>query len=118
MKIIGTEISMVRGDTEILKVSITKDGVQQDLVPGDTVYLSVRKNPKSSTYSFQKVVTTFIEGKAYIRIDPEDTKTLSAGEYVYDVQVTFAPATEHDIPVVKTLVWPSIFIIEQEVTVE
>lgn len=118
MKIVGTEISMVRGDTEVLAVSITKDGVQQDFVPGDTVYLSVRKNLKSLLYAFQKVVTTFIEGKAYVRIEPDDTKTLAAGEYVYDVQVTFAPLTEFDLPIVKTIIWPSAFIIEQEVTVE
>jgi hypothetical protein len=47
-----------------------------------------------------------------VEIDPEDTKDLRFGQYVYDVQWTQSNGT------IITLVKPSKFIIEHEVTYE
>jgi len=118
MKISGTDMTMIRGDTEVISVCTKRDNVLVPFVPGDTVYFSVKRYLNSSTYTIQKVITSFIDGYAYIEIDPLDTKTLAIGDYIYDIQVVYPPLTEEDIAVVTTIIWPSTFTIEQEVTEE
>lgn len=105
MKVSGKNLSMTRGDTETLTVSI-KDGA---FASGDTVYFTVR--PKvCAPIVLQKIATTFTDGKAEFLIDPADTEGLPFGSYVYDIQWTQADGT------VITIVKPSILAITEEVT--
>ncbi|HZK23815.1 MAG TPA: hypothetical protein VFC74_00305 [Oscillospiraceae bacterium] len=111
MRIKGTDIYMTRGDTENLYVScVDEDNVPIDFVAGDTVYLTIKKSTRTETVELQKVVTEFEDGGALIEFAPEDMKLFSFGSYVYDIQLTQADGT------VTTIVKPSKFVIEDEVT--
>lgn len=113
MEIQGYNITMIRGDTEIIKVSC-KDaqGVNVPFKDGDTLYFTVKTSVSTEEKVMQKVITEFSDGVAYINILPEDTKSMSFGTYYYDIQLTRADGT------VKTIIPPSKFIIKGEVTYE
>lgn len=106
MTVSGTDLSMTRGDTESITVKCTSD----PFVTGDTVTMTVREDVESAIV-LQKVITAFDSGNAVIPIYPADTSGLEMDtEYVYDIQVVRANGT------VTTLIKPSKFNIEEEVT--
>lgn len=104
LKVINTNLRMTRGDSE--SFSITFHGYTPQ--PGDLVEFTVRRFISSDVILYKKV-TKFEGNKAIIKIMPEDTEKLSFGDYVYDIQLTFSGA-------VKTIIKPSKFTIESEVT--
>lgn len=112
MTITGTDISMVRGDSESLTIRlIEEDGTTQfDFESGDTVYFTVREALGSTTTTIQKVVTGFLDGVAVIELVPSDTNNLFFRTYVYDIQWTRADGQ------IKTIVPASDFTILAEVT--
>lgn len=113
MKVNGTNISMIRGDSESITISCTDiNNLPVAFVFGDTVYFTVKEKTTNVEKTLQKTVITFDNGKAVIEITPSDTRDLRCKRYVYDVQLTRADLT------VTTLVAPSDFIIEEEVTFE
>ena len=113
MKIIGNSIFMIRGDSETITVSLQQDGVDVPLVAGDTIYLTVKSDTQIDEKILQKTVTSFADGKAVITILPADTKSLPAPiELMYDVQLSKADGS------VITIVKPSKFVVEGEVTYE
>lgn len=113
MIIKGTVIEMVRGDSEMVEVSIEDHlGNDVNLVPGDIVYFTVKTHAKTKNKEFQKVVQDFPTGTAVIRIEPEDTKHMMFGNYVYDVQLTKANGD------VRTIIRCSVFKVSSEVTYE
>lgn len=113
MNVNGTDISMIRGDSETITITCRdKKGVLIPFEDGDIVYLTVKKNIRESNKVFQKIVTTFDDGKAIIRILPSDTKGVSPYKYVYDIELNKSDGT------VTTLVPPSTFEIVGDVTNE
>lgn len=104
MKVNGTNLSMTRGDSESISVTISG----YDIQTGDFLEMTVRQRHASPVVLYKKV-TEFSENKALISIMPEETSDLSIGDYVYDLQLTFGGA-------VKTIVKPSKFTLEEEVT--
>ena len=112
MQIIGTDIQMIRGDTESLSVRMHQDGAQVPFEAGDTLYFTVKYNHETDEKLLQKVITEFPGGEAVIHIAPEDTKPLLFGDYYYDLQLTRADGT------VTTIIPPSTFEISPEVTYE
>lgn len=113
MKIQDTNISMIRGDSESIKVSC-KDaqGVDVPLEDGDTLYFTVKKSTNTEEKILQKIVSEFTDGVALITIFPKDTRELKIGNYYYDIQLNRANGQ------VKTIIPPSRFIINAEVTYE
>jgi len=111
LEIIGTNISMVRGDSESITIFL-KDSFDNSLSfeDGDTLFFTVKDNINTEKITLQKIITTFEDGAAIIRIDPEDTKGLRFKDYVYDIQLNRADGY------VKTIIPPSKFTIEGEVT--
>ncbi len=113
MRITGTSISMIRGDSESIVVSCRDiNGNPVPFEPGDTVYFTVKETVNTDVKLLQKQVTEFENGKAIIEILPEDTKHLRFQSYVYDIQLTKAGG------VVTTIIPPSKFRVEGEVTYE
>lgn len=109
----GKNMEMTRGDTEIITVSCLANGIDMPLQIGDIVYFTVKETINSSSNAFQVKVTEFTtEGKAEIKIKPENTKNLKFRTYVYDVQITKADGT------VTTIITPHEFKIGAEVTNE
>jgi hypothetical protein len=113
MEIQGYNISMIRGDTETIKISC-KDaqGVDVPLEDGDTLYFTVKSSVSTEKKEMQKVITEFQDGIAYINILPDDTKLMRFGRYYYDIQLTRANGT------VTTIIPPSNFTVKGEVTYE
>ena len=112
MTITGTNMSMIRGDTEAFTVACAEDGVARPFVTGDTVYFTVKKTVSDTEKALQKVITSFTNGKALVDISPIDTKNLDAKPYVYDIQIVFSNGTK------KTVISPSVFELTSEVTYE
>lgn len=111
MKVNGKKLKMVRGDSEAITVKLTNAaGELMPLVPGDTVYFTVKDSAYTEVKLLQVVVTEFEEGVALITIRPSDTKQLPFREYVYDIQITFADGS------VKTVIPMSSFVVAEEVT--
>ena len=113
MKIQGTNISMIRGDSEAITVSCKDEsGADVPLVEGDIVYFTVKISTNTEEKALQKIITEFIEGAALITIFPKDTRELIPNIYYYDIQLNRANGQ------VKTIVPPSKFTINAEVTYE
>ena len=113
MKIQGTNISMIRGDSEAIKVSCKdENGVDVHFADGDIVYFTVKRNTRTEEKILQKIVTEFTDGVALISISPTDTRELNTGAYYYDIQLNRANGQ------VKTIVPPSKITINAEITYE
>ena len=111
MTVSGNALSMVRGDTEAIKVSVTEDGSARPLVEGDTVYFTVKRTLNTTEKSLQKTITSFTDGAAVINISASDTSSLAFGDYLYDIQINLADGT------VKTVVQSTLTLLP-EVTYE
>ena len=116
MEVNGTELTMIRGDSEQITVSARLNDTQQTPVPftaGDVVYFTVKTSTGTTQKTLQKAISVFDElGKAEIQIDPEDTKELECRVYQYDVQVNWSTGE------VTTMIKPSKFTLAPEVTYE
>lgn len=113
MEIQGTNISMTRGDSQSIIISVKdKDGNKVPLITGDMIYLTVKQSINTEKKVLQKVVTQFEDGNAIIEITPDDTKDIPFRTYVYDIQLNRVDGT------VSTIIPPSNFIIGGEVTYE
>lgn len=105
MTINGTEIYMTRGDNE--SITITVDG--QELLEDDIAELTVRQTVRSDKV-IHKTVNPNPDQKSFtISLEPEDTRTLQFGNYIYDIQLTLAG-------IVRTVIRPSTFTIGEEVS--
>lgn len=111
MWIKGTHIKMIRGDSETLSISCTRNG-ESYMEVGDTVYLTIKKSGRVEGKLLQKIVTVSDPNRVIISIDPEDTKSLEYAKYKYDIQLTKKDGT------VKTIVPASYFEVEEEITYE
>lgn len=98
-------IKITRGDTGIFTLDIKRqDGTPYDY-SNDTVLFTVKQDTNTDVVLIQKTV---VYGEN-ITIEPNDTKSLKYGDYVYDVEVTSGN-------IVDTIISPSKFIVLPEVT--
>jgi hypothetical protein len=87
-KISGTTITLTRGDTCAIDINIfTQDGAKYQLQPGDTVRFAMKQNYSDAS---PLVVKEIDKQLMQIWLEPEDTKGLNFGNYVYDIQLTTA----------------------------
>lgn len=99
------KILLTKGDNASFKVNIIEaNGQIRQLFDDDTITLTVRKTADSDI-AFTKTAV-----KGVIDIVPTDTKSLTAGTYVYDIQLTTFGGN------IYTIIPISYFEIEQEVT--
>ena len=111
MQVMGTNLTMIRGDSETISVRMNNnEGEEVFFKDGDIVYWTVKENLNATTNSLQVIVNEFDKGVATIKIKPSDTSELRAKEYIYDIQLTREDGT------VTTIVKPSKFILEGDVT--
>jgi len=114
MKIDGTNLSMIRGDSECITITLyNSEGDVVKFEEGDTVYFTVKENLQTNVKIIQKVIKEFRDGKAIIELDPDDTKNLPFSKpYIYDVQLTSKDGK------VTTIIPPSRFTLKGDVTNE
>lgn len=111
----GTNLSMIRGDTESITISI-RDQYEDPIVlktGEDTVYFTVKLNTTVQEKVLQKIITNFdIAGDAIIELSHYDTKDLPYRSYKYDIQWVDVNGN------VRTIVAPALFVIDPEITFE
>lgn len=83
-----TSIILTRGDTLKAQISITdKDGNPYTPEVGDTIRFAMKKHyedPDTAVLIVKDIpISTML-----LQLDPEDTKDLDFGNYVYDIQIT------------------------------
>lgn len=82
----GTAITLTRGDTFTANVGIKNaDGTAYIPTSGDTVRFAMKKSYQDSLPVLEKNIP--IE-TMQLTLKPGDTKPLSFGTYVYDIQLT------------------------------
>lgn len=103
----NNRIIMTRGDTCRIRISLTDDS-GEEYIPqeGDVIRFAAKKNYSDPEPAIFKVIP---HNTMTLEIAPEDTKPLAFGNYVYDIQITFADGT------VNTFVTKSQLKIEEEV---
>ena len=91
----GTTITLTRGDTLRIKVDITEKDGSTPYVPssGDKIRFAMK-----SKYSDQVplLIKDIPIDTMELVLDPEDTKKLEFGKYVYDGEYEVSPSTKKD----------------------
>lgn len=94
----GTKITMTRGDTLRVKVNMMMD--DREYTPGE--YDEIRFAAKRNKYNSDKtdyyddeplIMVTIPNDTLILQLDPEDTKDLWFGTFVYDIQLTMEDGT-------------------------
>lgn len=88
-----TKLEMVRGDTLQFGIGVEFDEAPQEL---ESVFFSCKKNYDDDETIFQKKLgdgISFVKSdgnKLYyvVRVAPEDTESIEAGQYYYDLQIS------------------------------
>lgn len=98
VKVSGNTITMTRGDTLRIKVGIVVDGEEYTPEAGDAVAFYLKHslmNGKRTAYKdAEPLITKAVPiATMVLGLEPEDTKPLEFGEYVYDLEITFANGT-------------------------
>lgn len=91
----GTSISLTRGDTLRVKINITLDDEPYTPQAGDSVRFALKHptfNAKKTDYKDAEplILKDVPIHNLILELEPEDTKPLDFGNYVYDLQITFA----------------------------
>ena len=89
----GTAITMTRGDTVKIHINIYKNGKLYVPTQNEEVKFSLKRDlMKSNSSEYvdpEPLLTKIIPGDTLLlHIEPQDTKTLQFGKYVYDIQLT------------------------------
>ena len=98
IKINGTTITMTRGDTLVVEVGIMRGNEAYVPQEGDTVRFAM-KNKSMNLYKTEYsdpeplLVKTIPTDTLILQLDPEDTKPFGFGDYVYDIELTYADGT-------------------------
>ena len=87
-KMENKNITMVRGDTLSFNVEVTD--ANGDLIEVNSAYFTCKKISTDDVNVFKKALNAGItqdEDGLTVRVAPEDTRNVSAGQYFYDMQI-------------------------------
>lgn len=102
----GTSISLTRGDSLVLGINVYANNEPYTPVDGDVVRFAL----KSTIYSDEVLINKQVDlSTMTLTLEPADTKNLSFGNYVYDVELTTKDGF------VDTFIGPASFTITGEV---
>ena len=105
-KVSGTTISLTRGDSLIIQISVNQEGKPYEVKPGDKIRFAMKKDLQDSEPLIMKQIDP---QSLQFTIEPEDTKKLEFGKYWYDIELTT------DDGFVDTFIGPASFMITKEV---
>lgn len=93
----GTSITLTRGDTLRVKIGIfsKEDGTEYIPTSGDSIRFAVKHpvfNSKKTEYKDTQplIIKNIPYDTMVLELQPNDTKPLGFGEYVYDIQITYS----------------------------
>ena len=87
-KMENKNITMVRGDTLSFNVEVTD--ANGDLIEVDSAYFTCKKLATDDVNVFKKALgsgISMLDNCYVVRVAPEDTRNVSAGQYFYDMQI-------------------------------
>lgn len=93
IKIQGTNITHMRGDTDTINVALTINGAAYTMASGDKAVFSVKQDLDATDYVFQLPISQ--DGK--VKFEHSTTQGLAAGGYVWDIQLTMSDGTVQTI---------------------
>lgn len=102
----GTTISLTRGDSLILDISITRNDEPYVPVAGDSIRFALKHQIADDDPVILKDCNM---ETMQLTLDPSDTKELSFGSYRYDIELTTVDGY------VDTFIGPATFRITEEV---
>lgn len=103
----GSNISLTRGDSLILTISIKKNGEDYQPVPGDVIRFALKESISDNLMPL--IMKNVDIDTMSLTINPEDTKSLEYGTYFYDLELTTTDGY------VDTFIGPARFKITEEV---
>lgn len=105
----GTTIRLTRGDTFKTTVGLKWKGTGEDYIPqqGDVIRFALKRSVYTDAEPL--IEKTIPNDSMLLHLLPSDTKGLAFGDYVYDIEMTFANG-EVDTPINH-----AIFTIKEEV---
>lgn len=84
----GKTITLTRGDTFVAQISLTdSEGHAYTLAEGDVIRFAAKRAYHSTAVLITKAIP---HETMLLTLNPQDTKNLPFGEYVYDIQLTYA----------------------------
>lgn len=81
------QITLIRGDTLKMQVNILIDKQPYTPATGDVVRFAMKQSMSSSKVLIHKEIPI---DTLILHLEPSDTKRLAFGDYVYDIEITFA----------------------------
>ena len=106
IRITGTKIELTRGDTLNVYVKMCRKGEEYTPKAGDVMRFAMKKHYQDAEPVIEKIIPNDTQ---VLTLEPEDTKALKFGEYVYDIELTFADGT------VDTFIAKATFVVSEEV---
>lgn len=80
------KISLTRGDTLRLAVSINKGNETYTPTESDSIKFTMKQTYSTDVVTLQKIIPN---DTMVLYIAPSDTRDLRIGSYVYDIEITF-----------------------------
>lgn len=102
----GQNISLTRGDSLILDITITRNGDPYTTTEGDSVRFAMKRRSSDEAPVLIKYMDI---QEMRFTFNPEDTKDLNIGKYRYDIELTTSDGY------VDTFIGPAIFELTEEV---
>jgi len=78
-KVSRTTISLTRGDSLIIQISVNQEGKPYEIKPGDKIRFAMKKDLQDSEPLIMKQIDP---QSLQLTIEPEDTKKLEFGKYM------------------------------------
>ena len=90
----GTKIYLTRGDTFYSTITMTRNGEEYTPQEGDSLRFVLKRADMVNNRSAYKDARPLIDipipiETCILKIEPEHTKPLKFGNYVYDIEITF-----------------------------
>lgn len=90
IRIDGTTITMTRGDTLSLTIGVKQGEEDYQVQEGDVIRFAMKRSYSDAEPLIVKQIGT---DDLALQLDPEDTKDLPFGSYVYDIEITMEDGT-------------------------
>ena len=114
--VIVPKVTLTRGDSFIAKVTALRKESGEEYQPqaGDVVRFALKRpemtaEQKEYVDSEPRILKTIPNDTLLLELQPDDTKPLPFGQYVYDIELTYASGR------VDTFIEAAPFVIAQEV---
>lgn len=90
------DINITKNNTKAITAKWIVNSVETEFVDGDTVYFSIKEKISDTSYTLQKIITSFTaEGYADCTLSATETDTFDECTYWYDMKLVKANGEEY-----------------------